>query len=465
MSQANEPNIDEFQDVELTPAERKFEKIITPFQQFVRQETASGLLLMICTVLALLIANSFLAYDYQHLLHIPVSIGVGSWSLDLTLHHVINDGLMTLFFFVVGLEIKREFLVGELSRPSQAMLPIVAAIGGMVVPAGLYALINFGGPGAHGWGVPMATDIAFAVGIMALLGKRVPAALFTFLVALAIVDDLGAVAVIAIFYTDSLNFDALGAAGALLALLIGMNYVNVRRAWVYFIVGLLLWYAMHASGVHATIAGVLTAWTIPAKSRMSPRSFALLATKLVKRYRKHLCREENGDCDMDDLQQRRGVIQSLEDGVHAQESLLQRLEHKLHTPVAFLIIPLFALANAGIPIEFGKLDEAIAHPVALGVIVGLVVGKTVGIGGMAWLAIKLGIAAPPTGASTPHLFGAALLGGVGFTMSIFIAELGYPGLPHELLMAKTGILIASLFAGVCGYLVLRSIPSVKPTGE
>ena len=460
MSQTSEPTIDEFQDVKLTPAERKFEKIITPFEQFVRHETASGLLLIGCTVVALLIANSFLAYDYKHLLHTFVSVGVGAWSLEMTLHHVINDGLMALFFFVVGLEIKREVLVGELSRPSQALLPVIAAVGGMVVPAGLYTLINVGGSGAHGWGVPMATDIAFAIGIMALLGKRVPASLFTFLVALAIVDDLGAVAVIAVFYTDTLNLTALAVAGGLLALLIGMNYVNVRRAWPYFIVGLVLWYAMYRSGVHATIAGVLTAWAIPAKSTMSPRNFALLAIKLLKQYRKYLCREENDDCTAD-LQQRRGVIQALENGVHAQESLLQRLEHNLHMPVAFLIIPLFALANAGIPIEFGKLDEAVTHPVALGVILGLVVGKTIGIGGLAWLAIKLGVATPPKGASTRHLFGAALLGGVGFTMSIFIAELGFPGLPQELLMAKTGILIASLFAGVCGYLVLRSTPPVK----
>ena len=459
MSQQTEPDIDEFQDVKPTPAELKFEKIITPFEEFVRGETTSGLALMFCTVVALLVANSFLAPVYEHLLHIPVSLHFGSWSLELTLHHGINDGLMTLFFFVVGLEIKREILVGELSRLSQAMLPIFAAVGGMVVPAGLYFLINAGGPGAHGWGVPMATDIAFAIGIMALLGKRVPASLFTFLVALAIVDDLGAVAVIAIFYTDTLNFIALAAAGGLLALLIGMNYVHVRRTLPYFVIGLLLWYAMYESGVHATIAGVLTAWTIPAKSKMSPRNFAALVTKLLKRYRRHLHKGGDTGYDTADQQQRRGIVQALEDGVHAQETPLQRLEHNLHLPVAFVIIPLFALANAGIPIEFGKLDDALTHPVALGVIVGLVLGKTIGIGGAAWLAIKLGIATLPTGTRMRHLFGAAMLGGVGFTMSIFIAELGYPGLPHELLMAKTGILFASLLAGVSGYLVLRNTPA------
>ena len=462
MSQSNEPGIDDFKDVELTPAERKFEKIITPFEQFIRDETASGMLLMFCTVLALIFANSFISQNYEHILHAQVGIQIGGWSLGMTLHHFINDVLMTLFFFVVGLEIKREVLAGELSQPAQAMLPIAGAVGGMLVPALLYWMINGDGPGARGWGVPMATDIAFVVGIMVLLGKRVPPSLFTFLIALAIVDDLGAVAVIAIFYTDTLSVPALTAAGLLLAMLIGMNYVGVRRPLPYFIVGTVLWYAMYQSGVHATVAGVLTAWTIPAKSTMSPKNFAVLAGKLLERYQKHVCWKEQSDHCVQDQQQRRGIIQALEDGVHAQETPLQRLEHNLHIPVAFLVIPIFALANAGIPIDLSSFGDVLSHPVALGVILGLVVGKTLGIAGMAWIAVKLGIAELPKSTGMSQIVGAAMLGGVGFTMSIFIAELGFTQMPHELLMAKTGILFASLLAGVTGYVWLRCMARERP---
>ncbi|MGB0721396.1 MAG: Na+/H+ antiporter NhaA [Gammaproteobacteria bacterium] len=442
-----------------TKLEKKFNRVLTPFEEFIHDETAGGIVLMVCTVVALVLANSPLAEAYQHILHTPITVSVGHWSLEHTLHHWINDGLMALFFFLVGLEIKREVLVGELSRPQQAMLPIVAAIGGMVVPALFYTAVNAGGPGAHGWGIPMATDIAFAVGIMVLLGKRVPASLFTFLVALAIVDDLGAVAVIAIFYTDTLVYDALLAALAMLGLLIGLNMLGVRKPLPYAILGTLMWLAMLKSGVHATVAGVLTAWTIPAKSKFNPENFARLMQRLVAKYNEARAKSAAGDqaCLIADQQRRRGIVQSLENGVHLMETPLQRLEHMFHLPVAFIIIPLFALANAGIPIEFSKIGEAVAHPTALGVILGLVLGKVIGIAGCALLAVKLGIGQMPQGANSKHIIGAGLLGGVGFTMSIFIAELGFPGQPEQLLMAKTGILFASLIAGVGGYLFLRSV--------
>ncbi|MGB1110379.1 MAG: Na+/H+ antiporter NhaA [Gammaproteobacteria bacterium] len=454
------------QDPRLDHIEKTFERILTPFEHFLHRETAGGVVLMTCTVIALVLANSPLVGSYEHLLHIPMGFSFGETSLVMSLHHWINDGLMTLFFFVVGLEIKREVLVGELSRPKQAALPIVAAMGGMVVPALLYFAINPEGPTSQGWGVPMATDIAFAVGVMVLLGKRVPPSMFAFLVALAIVDDLGAVAVIAIFYTDNISLQALFASGLLLCLLVLMNIVGIRRPMPYFIVGLFLWLAMHASGIHATVAGVLTAWTIPARPKFSPEAFSRMVQGLMARYNQFARREGQQDEIINNMQQRRAIVQTLENGVHMMETPLQRLEYSFHTPVAFLVIPIFALANAGVPIDFAHLGTALTEPVALGVMVGLIFGKLIGIAGASLLAIKLGLGEMPKGASRNHIIGVALLGGIGFTMSIFISELGFKGHAEMLLSAKTGILFASLIAGVLGYLILRFMtkPAETTTG-
>ena len=433
------------------PLERVFGKIVSPFEEFIHHETASGFLLMICAILALIAANTALAHTYEHILHTHVGFSFGEWHLEKTLHHWINDGLMALFFFVVGLEIKREILVGELSDPRQASLPIFAAIGGMVVPALIFASVNFGGEGISGWGVPMATDIAFAVGVMVLLGKHVPKSLLTFLVALAIVDDLGAVTVIAIFYTENISFGALGLVVVFLAVLIFFNLAGVRKPLPYLLFGILMWLAMLKSGVHATLAGVLTALTIPARPKYEPTCFSQLVRKLMDRFDSSY---KPGTSIMRNDEQR-SILQTLENGVHMVETPLQRLEHSMHLPVAFLVIPIFALANAGIPIELNSLSDTLSHPVSLGVILGLIVGKVLGIAGFAWLAIKLGWASLPLGANYIQLIGVALLGGIGFTMSIFIAELAYVGQPELLLMAKTGILFASLIAGVAGYLILR----------
>ncbi|MGQ2964428.1 Na+/H+ antiporter NhaA, partial [Methylophilus sp.] len=255
------------QDINYAPWEKVFRKVITPFEQFIHHQTASGILLMLVAVAALIVANSPLAETYQHLLHIPVSVMFGDWQMHMSLHHFVNDGLMALFFFVVGLELKREFLVGELSDLSQAALPIIAAIGGMLMPALIYASFNYGSDAMPGWGVPMATDIAFAVGVLVLLSFRVPKALITFLVALAIADDLGAVLVIAIFYTQQLNLSWLLSALSLVIVLMVLNFAGVRKVIPYFIVAVLLWYALYQSGVHATLAGVLGAFTVPARSR------------------------------------------------------------------------------------------------------------------------------------------------------------------------------------------------------
>ncbi len=440
------------------PLEKVFNKIVSPFEEFIHRETTAGFLLMICAVIALIVANSPLSGAYTHLLQTEVGFNFGAFELQKSLHHWINDGLMALFFFVVGLEIKREILVGELSDPRQASLPIIAAIGGMVMPALVYFLISSGSEGVNGWGIPMATDIAFAVGVMVLLGTRVPKTLLTFLVALAIVDDLGAVMVIAIFYTENINMNALLFAGLFLAMLIVLNRAGIRSPLPYFIIGMLLWLAMLKSGVHATLAGVLTALTIPASIKYDPHSFSKYVRALMDKFDQN---HKPGESMMKNEEQR-SILQTLENGVHMMEAPLQRMEHSMHMPVAFIVIPIFALANAGIPIDFSAVGDSLSHPVALGVMGGLLLGKILGIAGFSYIAIKLGFGSLPAGTTFPQIIGVSLLGGIGFTMSIFIAELAFMQQPELLLMAKTGVLFASLFAGILGYIWLLKT-TTKPT--
>lgn len=437
-------------EVQDAPLEKVFDKIVTPFEEFIHHETASGLLLMACALVALIVANTALVHGYEHLLHTKVGFSFGSWTLEKTLHHWINDGLMALFFLVVGLEIKREILVGELSDPRQASLPIIAAVGGMVVPALLFAVFNIGAGTMAGWGIPMATDIAFAVGVMVLLGNRIPKTLLTFLVALAIVDDLGGVLVIAIFYTEQITLDALALAALFFGILVLFNRAGIRHPAPYFLIGLLMWLAMLKSGVHATLAGVLTALTIPSRPKFEPGRFSELVRQLMDKFD---LSHRPGESIMRNEEQR-SILQTLENGVHLVETPLQRLEHSMHLWVAFLIIPIFALANAGIPIAFDKLGESLTHPVTLGVIAGLMMGKIIGIAGFSWIAIKLGFGSLPEGTHFNQIIGVGILGGIGFTMSIFIAELAFVGQAENLLMAKTGILFASVLAGCLGYLWL-----------
>ncbi|NNJ91751.1 MAG: Na+/H+ antiporter NhaA [Gammaproteobacteria bacterium] len=443
----------EKKDANFQPWERAFGRIATPLEDFIHDETASGIILIVCTVIALFLANSFLLHHYEHILHTEIAFSLGQWELRHTLHHWINDGLMTLFFFVVGLEIKREVIVGELSSFSAALMPIIAAIGGMVVPALLFFAINSGGEGESGWGVPMATDIAFAVGVLVLLGSRVPKTVLTFLVALAIVDDLGAVVVIALFYTDQIHTNWLMLVTVMLVALIIINRIGIRKPWPYFVIGTLMWFSMLQSGVHATLAGVITALTIPVRPKFEHKLFVGHMTKLLGSLKARPADTKSTECIIRDGHTR-AVLQTLENGIHSVESPLQRLEHNMHLPVAFIIIPLFALANAGIPIELSALPQTVSHPVALGVMFGLVVGKLLGIAGLTWLAIKLGLGKLPEGMNTKHLIGVGFIGGIGFTMSIFIAELGFAGQAENLLMAKTGVLFASLIAGMVGFLWL-----------
>lgn len=444
------------EDANYQPWEKAFDRISTPFEEFIHEESASGLVLMSCTVVALFLANSFLHHHYEHILHTELALSLGGWELRHTLHHWINDGLMALFFMVVGLEIKREVIVGELSDPKAAILPVIAAVGGMIAPALIFYGINMGTPEAAGWGVPMATDIAFAVGVLVLLGSRVPKTVLTFLVGLAIVDDLGAVIVIALFYTDQIHLNWLILAGAALLTLIVLNRFGIRRPIPYFVIGTLMWFAMLQSGVHATLAGVLTALTIPVKPKFDHRLFIGHMTDILNALRQahESDNKQRSDCIIHDGESR-ALLQTLENGVHSVESPLQRLEHGMHMPVAFLIIPLFALANAGIPVDLASLGQTLAHPVALGVMAGLVCGKLLGVAGLTALAVRVGLGNLPEGMGFRHLVGVGLVSGIGFTMSIFISELGFAGQPEALLMAKTGVLFASLVTGVSGYLWFR----------
>jgi len=434
------------------PWEKQFKKIATPFEHFLHAQTTTGIVLMFMTVLALILANSPLADAYAHFFHTNINLKVGSWELSHSVHHWINDGLMAIFFFIIGLEIKREVMAGELSSFKVAILPILSAVGGMLLPALIYLAINFDGEGAKGWGIPMATDIAFAISALVLLGNRVSSALVTFLVALAIVDDLGAVVVIAIFYTDQIQFMPLGLAGVMFIVMVIFNRIGIRAILPYFIVGLFMWFFMLESGVHATIAGVIAAMTIPSRPKRAPADFTEYNKALLDEYAQY------PSCEDYILHERqKAILLNIQDSIDAVHSPAARLEHDLHLPIALIIIPLFALANAGIMIDFSSLFSTMMTPTSMGIIAGLVLGKVLGIFGVAWLAIRLGIASLPDGATMSQLFGVAFLSGIGFTMSIFVADLAFVGNDTLIFQAKVGILAASLFAGLFGYFWLRFV--------
>jgi len=379
-------------------------------EAFIKKESAGGILLMITTLLALILSNTSLAPFYHSFLHIPLEIRIGSLHLNHSLYHWVNDGLMAIFFLLVGLEVKREILEGELSSVSQIALPGIAAVGGMVVPAAIYLIFNFTNSVAvNGWAIPTATDIAFALGILSLLGDRVPVSLKIFLMALAIIDDLGAIVIIAVFYTTDLSVTSLIVALVCLAVLIGLNLFGVTRKAAYFVVGLILWMSVLKSGVHATLAGVALAFTIPL----------------------------NGED---------------EDGVPI--SLLKEIEHDLHFWVALFILPLFAFVNAGVNFSDISLSQ-MTGPVPLGILLGLFIGKQFGVFGFSWLAIKLNLAKLPDNSNWLQLYGVTVLTGIGFTMSLFIVSLAFEDDSMFQFTDKLAILIASFLSGIVGYLILR----------
>lgn len=430
--------------------------LVSNFQEFIREEGGGGLLLLLATLIALLWANSVWASQYLAVWETNFRIDIGEWSLSKPLLLWINDGLMAVFFFVVGLEIKRELLVGELSNPRQALFPIVAAVGGMLVPAVVFRAFNLGGPGEAGWAIPMATDIAFALGILSLLGKRVPFGLKVFLTAVAIVDDIGAVLIIAIFYSHELSWASLLLAGAVLLVLILLNRFAVRNPVPYALLGLILWLAFLQSGIHATIAGVLLAATIPANPRIDRQSFIRKSHRYLSKF------EETGEMGASILMnsEQRAAVRELERAAEGVLSPLQRLEDGLHPVVAYAIMPLFALANAGVVLGAGQ-SAALLNPVGLGVAGGLILGKQLGIFSFAWLFTRLGITVRPRGLRWRHIYGAAWLGGIGFTMSLFITSLAF-GDSGLVTSAKVGILVGSAISALGAAVVLLRSSTRSP---
>ena len=418
----------------------------TSFQRFFRTETAGGSVLLLFGIAALALANSPLADTYERLWQIRLTAGIGERSLSLTLHQWINDGLMAVFFLLVGLEIKRELIVGELASLKKAALPFGCAIGGMVVPAAVYLMCNMSELGARGWGIPVATDIAFALGALALIAPRAPVGARVFLAALAIVDDMGAVLVIAIFYSHALAWSALTGAALMLAVLIGFNAMGVRRLWPYLLAGIALWYFVHESGVHATVAGVALAFTIPTHTRINAVEFSRKARDLLDRFD----RTESGDFLVLTSKGQQEALFALEHESDAVTAPILRLERALHNFTAFVVMPLFAFANAGVRIG-GPLQHA---EVTVGVLLGLVIGKPLGITAAAFGAVKSGIAQLPRGFGWGYLLGCACLAGIGFTMSLFIAMLAFDE-AGPVNAAKSGILAGSLLAGIAGAIVLR----------
>ncbi len=379
-------------------------------ENFIQKESSSGVLLIFTTVLALVCSNTLLAPYYEAFLHMPVSVQVGALYLDKSLYHWVNDGLMAIFFLLIGLEVKREVLEGHLSTPAQVVLPIAAAIGGMLVPAVIYIYFNGNDSIAiNGWAIPTATDIAFALGVLSLLGKRVPLSLKIFLMALAIIDDLGAIVIIALFYTTNLSIVSISVAGVALALLILLNRFGVVKKGAYFLIGIVLWVSVLKSGVHATLAGVALAFTIP--------------------------------------------LYGKDDAGHTV-SPIKIIEHNLHYWVAFLILPLFAFANAGVDVSHISVSQ-MGGAVPLGIMLGLFLGKQMGVFGLSWLTIKLGFAKLPEGSSWMQLYGVSVLTGIGFTMSLFITSLAFETDDLFQYTDKLAILLASLVSGVMGYLVLK----------
>lgn len=388
-------------------------QMIMPFQRFFKQEASSGIVLLVFAVVAMGLANSPWAAAYEEILHWKLSVGMGDFQLSMSLLHWINDGLMAVFFFVIGMEIKREFLFGELKSPSSTLLPIAAAVGGMVVPALLYTAFNIGRPTISGWGVSMATDIAFSLGVLAFAAPRAPRAVVVFLTALAIVDDLGGILVIALFYSSDLHGPSLLAGAVVLLVLFWLSRRNVQSVLLYLIGGGLLWYAFLQGGIHPTIAGVLLGFSIPAGTE-----------------------ETHG------------------------ESLLRKLEHRLTPWSAFFVMPVFALSNAGIAIDGGSVGNLLT-PVGLGIMAGLFLGKPLGIFLSVYGLIRLRVAALPAGVRTAHFLGAGMLGGIGFTMSLFIAALAFAD-GQALMTAKTAIVAASVMSGLAGTAMFKWLQRGTP---
>ncbi len=419
-------------------------------------------MLLACTVVAMVWANSSGSTLYHDFFHVEkLQIQFRSLSLAKPPALWINDALMAVFFFVVGLEIKREVLAGELASVRKAALPLAAAVGGVVVPAILYTFLNFGTSTQRGWGVPMATDIAFALGMLSLLGRRVPAGLKIFLTSLAIADDIAALLVITFFYTETIATDALAMAAVVAVGMFIMGRIRVRIPLAYLLAGMVLWYFVYKSGVHATVAGVIAAAAIPAKARVGPRDFLAVTREAIERF---AAASERGGSDLDANASQRAAIATIHASSRQVMPMLLRLEALLHPWSAFFIIPVFALANAGVELS-GDLASTLTSPVTVGITVGLVLGKPVGIIAASLLAVRLGFASLPHGVTWRHVIGTGFLGGIGFTMALFIASLAFVESPEALVAAKVGVLLASALAAVIGLGILAAGTGTESAGD
>ncbi len=420
------------------------DRLIAPFERFLHIEAASGVVLLLSAALALVLANSPVSEEFLALWKTPVGFAAGSFRVSHSLQHWINDGLMAIFFFVIGLEVKRELVVGELKDKRRAVLPIAAALGGMIVPAGVYLFFQLGEPGQSGWGITMATDIAFVVGCLALLGNRVPRSFRVFLLSLAIADDIGAILVIAIGYTDHIDVGWLVTGAVLIGVLLAMQRAGGRAIPVYVVLGAGVWFAAHESGVHATVAGVILGLLTPARPYLSQNVFA----RMLRRA------DEIVRGEFDAPPHRATEVRSLQRAARESISPLEYLEGMLHPWVSFVIMPLFALANAGVPISLAGFGD----PVALAVDAGLVIGKPVGIVLFSAAAVRLGLATLPEGVDWTMMIGGGFLAGIGFTMALFIAGLALSG--EALDSAKVGILGASAIAALLGMGILARQPAL-----
>lgn len=438
--------------------QRGLEKIHMPFSTFVRAQTTTSWFLFLATVSALWWANSDYSETYQNLKDASFGIVLDDFKLETSLKHIINDGLMVIFFFLLGLEIKREVLAGDLAQKENRRMLIFCAIGGMVCPAGIYMLFNFSLDSSIGWGIPIATDTAFALGVLSIVRKHIPKSLIAFLVGLAIVDDVGAIMVIAIFYAEDVSFVFLSGSLALIALLGLGNYADIRQRYFYILLGIAAWWLMLKSGVHPTLAGVAIAFTVPARPKRTSENLLVSAKVIIS-----TMQQKSSSVDVLGSEVDHEHLLEVRDFAEKAGTPLRRWEDALGLPVALFILPLFVLANAGIPFSFASFVESMQHPVGLGIVAGLVLGKFIGISGACWLGLHYNIGCLPKGVSFQHVIGVSFIAGIGFTMSTFIATLGFENQAEHLHSAKSSILAASLLAAIFAVLFIRFVAAKKAT--
>ncbi len=436
--------------------QRGLENIQDPFSSFIRAQTTTSWFLLLATVLALWWANSEYSSTYQNLTHTSIGFFLGDFEQQASLKHIINDGLMVIFFFLLGLEVKREILAGDLARTEHRRMLILCAIGGMVCPAAIYLVFNWSLDSATGWGIPVATDTAFALGVLTIVRKHIPGSLLAFLVGIAIVDDIGAILIIAIFYAQDVSILFLSSAFALVAFLAAGNYAGLRHRYFYILVGIAAWWMMLKSGVHPTLAGVAIALTVPARPKLTSEKLLVSAKTIIGSMQKKAKPVDalGSRADHEDVLEVRDIAKRA-------GTPLRRWEDALGLPVALIILPLFVLTNAGVPFSLTSFVESVQHPIGLGITTGLVLGKFIGISGACWLGLRYNIGRLPDGVDFQHVIGVSFIAGIGFTMSTFIATLGFDAQPALLQSAKSSILVASLLSAAFGLVYLRFVAAKK----